>query len=385
MNTGFQIIVGSSPAVKELLRLIDIFAGSSATVLISGESGTGKELVAKALHNCSPRRNSPFIPINCAAIPHDLLESELFGHRKGAFSGAISDRVGRFELADGGTLFLDEVGDMPLSLQAKILRVIQEGVVDPVGSSRQINVDVRVVAATHRDLEAESAAGRFREDLYYRLNVLPIAVPPLRDRLEDLGELIEHLASRVRGSVPFSLDPELLEFLKSYSWPGNIRELSNIVDRFSVLFSGKLVRWEDVPLQMLPKKLQETFPKHPVQLQYCLDSKCSDVVDADENLANVMADASRLGLNPLEEIILIATGQRDFPVEGVPLKVHLSEFETKLISHALNHAGGNISKTAQLLNLQRTTLVQKLNKLKSRNSSFEYDLIRSMSSVSELQ
>lgn len=385
MNTGFQIIVGSSPAVKELLRLIDIFAGSSATVLISGESGTGKELVAKALHNCSPRRNSPFIPINCAAIPHDLLESELFGHRKGAFSGAISDRVGRFELADGGTLFLDEVGDMPLSLQAKILRVIQEGVVDPVGSSRQINVDVRVVAATHRDLEAESAAGRFREDLYYRLNVLPIAVPPLRDRLEDLGELIEHLASRVRGSVPFSLGPELLEFLKSYSWPGNIRELSNIVDRFSVLFSGKLVRWEDVPLQMLPKKLQETFPKHPVQLQYCLDSKCSDVVDADENLANVMADASRLGLNPLEEIILIATGQRDFPVEGVPLKVHLSEFETKLISHALNHAGGNISKTAQLLNLQRTTLVQKLNKLKSRNSSFEYDLIRSMSSVSELQ
>lgn len=385
MNTGFQIIVGSSPAVKELLRLIDIFAGSSATVLISGESGTGKELVAKALHNCSPRRNSPFIPINCAAIPHDLLESELFGHRKGAFSGAISDRVGRFELADGGTLFLDEVGDMPLSLQAKILRVIQEGVVDPVGSSRQINVDVRVVAATHRDLEAESAAGRFREDLYYRLNVLPIAVPPLRDRLEDLGELIEHLASRVRGSVPFSLGPELLEFLKSYSWPGNIRELSNIVDRFSVLFSGKLVRWEDVPLQMLPKKLQETFPKHPAQLQYCLDSKCSDVVDADENLANVMADASRLGLNPLEEIILIATGQRDFPVEGVPLKVHLSEFETKLISHALNHAGGNISKTAQLLNLQRTTLVQKLNKLKSRNSSFEYDLIRSMSSVSELQ
>lgn len=385
MNTGFQIIVGSSPAVKELLRLIDIFAGSSATVLISGESGTGKELVAKALHNCSPRRSSPFIPINCAAIPHDLLESELFGHRKGAFSGAISDRVGRFELADGGTLFLDEVGDMPLSLQAKILRVIQEGVVDPVGSSRQINVDVRVVAATHRDLEAESAAGRFREDLYYRLNVLPIAVPPLRDRLEDLGELIEHLASRVRGSVPFSLDPELLEFLKSYSWPGNIRELSNIVDRFSVLFSGKLVRWEDVPLQMLPKKLQETFPKHPVQLQYCLDSKCSDVVDADENLANVMADASRLGLNPLEEIILIATGQRNFPVEGVPLKVHLSEFETKLISHALNHAGGNISKTAQLLNLQRTTLVQKLNKLKSRNSSFEYDLIRSMSSVSELQ
>lgn len=385
MNTGFQIIVGSSPAVKELLRLIDIFAGSSATVLISGESGTGKELVAKALHNCSPRRSSPFIPINCAAIPHDLLESELFGHRKGAFSGAISDRVGRFELADGGTLFLDEVGDMPLSLQAKILRVIQEGVVDPVGSSRQINVDVRVVAATHRDLEAESAAGRFREDLYYRLNVLPIAVPPLRDRLEDLGELIEHLASRVRGSVPFSLGPELLEFLKSYSWPGNIRELSNIVDRFSVLFSGKLVRWEDVPLQMLPKKLQETFPKHPVQLQYCLDSKCSDVVDADENLANVMADASRLGLNPLEEIILIATGQRNFPVEGVPLKVHLSEFETKLISHALNHAGGNISKTAQLLNLQRTTLVQKLNKLKSRNSSFEYDLIRSMSSVSELQ
>ena len=393
---GSQIIVGSSPAVKELLQLIDMFADSAATVLVSGESGTGKELVAQALHGCSSRRKAAFVPVNCAAIPRDLLESELFGHRKGAFSGAIADRVGRFELAEGGTLFLDEVGDMPLELQAKILRVLQEGVVDPVGSTRQVKVDVRVVAATHRDLETECAAGRFREDLYYRLNVLPIVVPPLRDRVDDLGDLIAHLASKVspRGSIPFSVDPEFLDLLKSYSWPGNIRELSNLVHRLSVMFSGKLVNWRDVPRQMFPKKLLELLPESsarvPTRAIEPRSNRDSDEpvladVDSDLEVVSLIADADREGHNPLEEIILIANGKRDFPIDGVPLKMHLSNFERKLISHALNHTGGNISKTAQLLNLQRTTLVQKLNKLKGRGSVLENEVIRSMSSVAVLQ
>lgn len=393
---GSQIIVGSSPAVKELLQLIDMFADSAATVLVSGESGTGKELVAQALHACSSRRKAAFVPVNCAAIPRDLLESELFGHRKGAFSGAIADRVGRFELAEGGTLFLDEVGDMPLELQSKILRVLQEGVVDPVGSTRQVKVDVRVVAATHRDLETECAAGRFREDLYYRLNVLPIVVPPLRDRVDDLGDLIAHLASKVspRGSIPFSVDPEFLDLLKSYSWPGNIRELSNLVHRLSVMFSGKLINWRDVPRQMFPKKLVELLPECSARAQTRVvepgsnrdsDERAPVDVDSDLEVVSLIDDSDREGHNPLEEIILIANGKRDFPIDGVPLKMHLSDFERKLISHALNHAGGNISKTAQLLNLQRTTLVQKLNKLKGRSSVLENEVIRSMSSVAVLQ
>ena len=187
-------IIGDSKQMRALREMLSLVAGTTATVLISGESGSGKELVAQAIHDGSPRSKAAFVPINCAAIPRELLESELFGHRKGAFSGAIADRKGRFELADGGTLFLDEIGDMPAEMQVKLLRVLQEGVIDPVGSSVQVHVDVRVVAATHRDLEAECAAGRFREDLYFRLNVLPVQVPPLRERGDDIPRLIEHFA-----------------------------------------------------------------------------------------------------------------------------------------------------------------------------------------------
>jgi sigma-54 specific flagellar transcriptional regulator A len=365
-------IIGSSPEILEVKRLIDLFAASSATVLINGETGTGKELVAQGLHRKSPRRNRAFVPVNCAAIPRDLLESELFGHRKGAFSGAIADRAGRFELAEGGTLFLDEVGDMPLDLQAKMLRVLQEGVIDPIGSSRPVRVDVRVVAATHRDVEAECAAGRFREDLLYRINVLPITVPSLRERAGDIAPLVTHLAARLcaKGALPLSLDEEFIGLLRSYSWPGNIRELSNLMQRLTVMYPGKRVRWQDVPVQMFPKKLREMLP-HAPQAQVA-GAFASRLPEATQPL--VFFECAGLP-NPVEEIVLIANGKRDFPSEGVFLKAQLADFERKIISHALNHAGGNVSKTAQLLNLQRTTLLQKLSKFKSRGDGLDVELL----------
>ena len=387
-------IVGHSATVKELQRLIVLFAGSSATVLIQGESGTGKELVARSLHFSSPRRRNTLVPVNCAAIPRDLLESELFGHRKGAFSGAIADRMGRFQLADGGTIFLDEVGDMSLDLQSKMLRVLQEGVIDPVGSTQQVQIDVRVVAATHRDLEAECAAGRFREDLYYRLNVLPITVPPLRERAEDIATLVSHFAARhsLPGMLPSSFDQELMGLLKGYSWPGNIRELSNLVHRLCVLYPSKTVNCREVPLQMFPKKLRDMIPTAApvlmadVGLRAVTTPEKATVAQLRPMLPErsdyVQGAAPMVGagmLNPVEEIILIANGQRDFPVGGVALKKHLSDLERKIITHALSHADGNVSRTAQLLSLQRTTLIQKMNKL--REDGFdEFDELRSLSS-----
>ncbi|MFZ9734579.1 MAG: sigma-54 interaction domain-containing protein, partial [Burkholderiaceae bacterium] len=247
-------LIGQSAAILNLKRLIGSVAHSDATVLVIGESGTGKELVARALHDHSGRKQARFVPVNCGAIPRDLIESELFGHRRGAFTGAISDRTGRFELAQGGTLFLDEIGDLPLDMQVKLLRVLQERSIDPVGSSKPIDIDVRVVAATHKDLEAEVAAGRFREDLYYRLNVLPLTTPPLRDRPEDIETLCQFFsqvhAHAQRGSV--QLTPALLGALQSYTWPGNIRELSNLIARFSALFAGQCICYPDIPQVMLP-------------------------------------------------------------------------------------------------------------------------------------
>ncbi len=374
-------IIGNSPAIREVLRLIDLFAETPATVLITGESGTGKELVAQALHRNSSRRSRAFVPVNCAAIPRELLESELFGHRKGAFSGAIADRTGRFELAEGGTIFLDEVGDMPLELQSKMLRVLQEGTIDPIGASRQVRVDVRVVAATHRDLEAECAAGRFREDLYYRLNVLPIMVPPLRERVSDVVQLVTHLASRLdKGALPMSLDAEFIRALQSYAWPGNVRELSNLVQRLCVIFPGKRLRRRDVPAHLLPKNLREALaeaaPAAPAgaPLSELLGQPLSGPLNP-----SLDAGAPQTFLDPvvephsIEEIILIANGSRSFPSDGVFLRTHLVNLERKIIFSALKHASGNVSKTAQLLNLQRTTLLQKLNKIKADSAGLDLD------------
>jgi two-component system, NtrC family, nitrogen regulation response regulator NtrX len=247
-------MVGESPALQTVRDLIAKVGPTSARVLITGENGTGKELVARALHDASPRRDRPFIEVNCAAIPSELIESELFGHMKGSFTGAFADRAGKFEQADGGTLFLDEVGDMSLSAQSKLLRVLQEGVVTRIGGSKSIQVDVRVLAATNKELDVEIAEGRFREDLLYRLNVVPIEVPPLRDRKEDIPALVAHFVEQLSAGagVParkFSADA--VRRLQGRSWPGNIRELRNAVERVLILASGKMITAADID-QLLP-------------------------------------------------------------------------------------------------------------------------------------
>jgi two-component system nitrogen regulation response regulator NtrX len=247
-------MVGDSPALQTVRDLIAKVGPTSARVLITGENGTGKELVARALHDASPRRDRPFIEVNCAAIPSELIESELFGHMKGSFTGAFADRAGKFEQADGGTLFLDEVGDMSLSAQAKLLRVLQEGVVTRIGGSKSIQVDVRVLAATNKDLEAEIAEGHFREDLLYRLNVVPIDVPPLRERREDIPALVAHFAEQLSASagVPGrKFGDDAVRRLQSRAWPGNVRELRNAVERALILASGKMVTAADID-QLLP-------------------------------------------------------------------------------------------------------------------------------------
>jgi two-component system nitrogen regulation response regulator NtrX len=244
-------IVGSSKAVKAVIDRIEKVAPTPARVLITGENGTGKELVARAIHDLSPRARGPFVEVNCAAIPAELIESELFGHIKGSFTGAVADRAGKFELADGGTLFLDEIGDMSLSAQAKVLRALQEGLISRVGSGKPLQVDVRVIAATNKTLEQEIAAGRFREDLLYRLNVVPIEVPPLRARRGDIPQLVQHFSDQLcasgrTGLKPKEFDPAALKRLAAHDWPGNIRELRNAVERLLILTQAEMVTEEDV-------------------------------------------------------------------------------------------------------------------------------------------
>ena len=355
-------IIGDSMQVRLLREMMSLVSGTTATVLISGESGSGKELVAQALHDGSPRAKASFVPINCAAIPKDLLESELFGHRKGAFSGAIADRKGRFELAHGGTLFLDEIGDMPAEMQVKLLRVLQEGVIDPVGSAGQVPVDVRVVAATHRDLEAECAAGRFREDLFFRLNVLPIKVPPLRERGEDIPRFIEHFSKlHAQGeNQPITFERCLAQAMQRYAWPGNIRELSNLIFRLSVLYPKRHLSISCVPRHLLPTKMAVDVA--------IASTAAEDRIDPEGKLLEGAADSSapplRFEHNPVEDIILAANGGAMLPEGGLALKDYLSGIEKNIIEQALTRTNGNVSKTAQLLQLQRTTLIQKMNKLK---------------------
>jgi len=242
----FQSIVGTSPAMEGVFSVVRKVADTEATVLITGESGTGKELVARAIHSGSSRRSAPFVAVNCAAIPKDLLESELFGHLKGSFTGAIRDKQGKFQAAEGGTIFLDEVGDLPVELQPKLLRVLQERVVEPVGSTSPLKIEVRVVAATNANLEKWIAEGRFREDLYYRLCVIPIELPPLRERVEDVPLLVRYFCGKF-GAPQASFSKGALERLKAYGWPGNVRELENTVERLLIMREGDRIEAEGLP------------------------------------------------------------------------------------------------------------------------------------------
>ena len=359
--------IGSSEAAKAVRNLVSLVADSNATVLITGESGTGKELVARALHDESLRKDGNFVPINCAAIPKDLLESELFGHRKGAFTGAVADRVGRFELAHGGTIFLDEIGDLSLDMQVKLLRVLQERTIDPVGGLRPVHVHVRVVAATHRDLEAEIEAGRFREDLYYRLNVLPLNTSPLRDRAEDIPQLLAFFAGRFAGpgKLPVSFTDDFMQALQAYRWPGNVRELSNLVDRFSTLFASQHIALGSVPANLLPRGLAA------LQAQRCEIAPAVVLPPAPERHELLSPEELKRSVpessNEVEDIIMLAQGSMPtLPVGGVSLKDRLADIERDLISQALTRTDGNVSQTARLLSLQRTTLIEKIHKYSLR-------------------
>ena len=376
-----KAFIGASPSAEAIRNLIERVASSNATVLITGESGTGKELVARALHDQSDRCGGNFVPINCAAIPKDLLESELFGHRKGAFTGAMADRIGRFELAHGGTIFLDEIGDLSLDMQVKLLRVLQERTVDPVGALKSVEVDVRVVAATHRDLEAEIEAGRFREDLYYRLNVLPLNTPALRQRAQDVPALLTHFAEyfAAKGQTPISFAVDFMEALKDYSWPGNVRELSNLVDRFNTLFNGQTLTLATVPSSLLPKGLRVLQAERvttplidsleivaPISNHDLHQSANAEVMNPFANPAPPLAMDMH---NEVQDIIMLAQGLPSLPPEGLSLKDRLADIERDLILQALNRTDGNVSQTARLLNLQRTTLIEKLNKYDLRQGT----------------
>ena len=365
--TTHSHFIGGNACAQTLRDMLATIARSPSTVLITGESGTGKELLARSLHEQSDRAGNLFVPINCAAIPRELLESELFGHRKGAFTGAVADRVGRFELAHGGTIFLDEIGDMPMDMQVKLLRVLQERTVDPVGSTKQIPVDVRVIAATHRDLEKEIDQGRFREDLYYRLNVLPIETPALRERPDDVEDLLHHFARMFAapGKSPIRFDPNFIQALQRYEWPGNVRELSNLVDRFSTLYAGQQVDFMGIPRGFLPKGLAaiqlDMRGSEPVVVTQSL-------TPPDEVLAEMAFEPTREETN-VEDIIMLAQGGLDvLPPEGISLKDKLAEIERSMIEQALQRAQGNVSRTAKLLNLQRTTLIEKINKYELRSA-----------------
>ncbi len=331
-------LVGESTAMQRVRRLIGQVAGSDATVLILGESGTGKEIVARQIHAQSSRRDQPFVPINCGAIPTELLESELFGHEKGAFTGAVSSRRGRFELAQGGSLFLDEIGDMSLHMQVKLLRVLQERTYERVGGNKTHYADVRVIAATHRDLEAQITQDAFREDLFYRLNVFPIEVPALRQRISDLPVLAEELIRRIEaeGRGVVRLTAQALSVMSQYSWPGNVRELANLIERLAILRPYGEAGASDLPERVLEHARHAAAEPSTARVQSTVDYTALDSADA------------------LTRILV--------PDDGVDLKEWLADMEIRFIRQALDLTDGVVARAAKLLRLRRTTLVEKLRK-----------------------
>ena len=326
----FRSLVGNSLGIQRVRKMIEQVANTDTNVLILGESGTGKEVVARNLHYHSARRGKPFVPVNCGAIPPDLLESELFGHEKGAFTGAICARQGRFEMAEGGTLFLDEIGDMSLSMQVKLLRVLQERVFERVGSNKSITANVRIIAATHRDLEQDIGSGRFREDLYYRLNGFSIEMPPLRERAEDIPLLVTELNARMmRGkNVAVRMAPATMQALQCHNWPGNVRELANLIERLATLHPSATINFNDLP-----------------------DKYRASLHGSSDGAAISAHGGAETGF-----------GLAQLPKDGLDLKQYLNNLEYSLIIQALNQTDGVVVHAANLLWLRRTTLVEKLRK-----------------------
>ena len=337
-------IFGESKATAELAALLEKIAPTDVSVFIAGESGSGKEVLARQIHDLSGRSGKAFIAVNCGAIPRDLLESELFGHVKGAFTGAVSDREGKIAAANGGTLFLDEIGDMPLEMQVKLLRVVQERVVDPVGSNASVEVDVRLISATHRSIEAQIEKGEFRADLFFRLNVVPLALPPLRDRIDEIKTFVDHFAAlHSTGSTPVKVDESLIRVIQNYEWPGNIRELSNFMQRLSVLYPGETVSLAMIPLAMLPVGLQEVAARQN-EAEGLTPSPESD---GDDSYLDIVMSAR--GLSPI--------GNNE-----LSLKETLNSVEKEMISKALQEVDGNVSMCARILKVQRTTLIERIKK-----------------------
>jgi transcriptional regulator with PAS, ATPase and Fis domain len=346
LDTESFSIIGESPEILKVFDIVGRAAGSQSTVMIYGESGTGKELFARALHLNSPRASKPFIAVNCAAIPHDLLESELFGYEKGSFTGAVNTRIGRLEMANQGTIFLDEIGDMPPSLQVKLLRVLAEREIDRIGSNKSIPIDIRVITATHRNLEAAIEEGRFREDLYYRLNIIPLTLPPLRHRKTDIPLLVDYFLRQCNEiDRPKTISAEAINILMNYSWPGNIRELANFVERMVVLSIGSLITPRDLPDKVLgevPTEQWTPLEKEPEP-------------EPEANPAQMLQQSLKQSFHV------------GIPDEGINLKKIVEDFEKELLIEALEKTGWVKNKAANLLNLNRTTLVEKLKKLKITN------------------
>ena len=340
-QVGEHSIIGNSQEIRDVFGVVEKAATSESTVMIFGESGTGKELIARALHQNSRRERKPFIAVNCGAIPHELLESELFGYEKGAFTGASHTRIGRLELANEGTVFLDEIGDMPAMLQVKLLRVLAEQEIDRLGGSKPVKVNIRFITATHRNLEDEIKEGRFREDLYYRLNIIPIVIPPLRDRQSDIPLLVQHFLKKCnenQGQQAKVISDATIQMLANYSWPGNIRELGNFIERMVVLSVGDNITPRDLPEKVLGEVPRESLP--PME-------KPGHELSPNEMLQNGLKRSFFIGL----------------PEGGINLKNAVEEFERGLITEALDKTNWVKNKAAGLLELNRTTLVEKIKKM----------------------
>ena len=347
-----NIIKGDCEATTQLKKLVEMVSGSNSTVLLRGETGCGKDVVARAIHHSSPRKGE-LINVNCAAIPSELLESELFGHEKGSFTGADAQRQGRFELSNNGTLFLDEIGDMPMSLQAKLLRAIETKKIQRVGGKKEIELDLRLICATHQNIEKKIEEGSFRSDLFFRINVFPIEIPTLAERKEDIPILVSYILNEIKnsGSIAPKFDDSAIKALKDYLWPGNVRELKNVIERASIIFPGKLINSKNIRENLIRISLPDDREEKDNLWEMTSDLvKINDVIKKNDDSSAGIPHPSHY--------------KKWFKyMEKIDLRRHLSDVEITLIEAALEKNQGSVTKTAECLKINRTTLIEKMKKL----------------------